>query len=100
MKDINNEIIFPCDIHSLILIHFIRVIAMGKERHNSPADYFSELGIVVPKELNDWKFFDDASKLLDVQGLIISSKVNINNFDDLLSNFGYDEDNTSKSKKH
>jgi len=100
MKKIQNEIIFPCDSSALVLSHFIRLVSLGKEIHKDPASYFAELGIVLPKEMNDWKCFDDFFNLLNIQGLIVSSKIEVKSFEDLFKNFGYQEEDKSENNKH
>jgi hypothetical protein len=100
MNKLQNEIIFPCDASALILSHFIRLISLGKEVHKDPSLYFAELGIVLPKEMNDWKYFDDFLDLLNIQGLIVSSKIEVKSFEDLFKNFGYPKDDKPESSRH
>lgn len=98
MKINTTEDLYPCDVQSLILSTFIRLILVNRSLYPYPADFFKTLGIFIPSEFNDWNFFD-VSHLLRTKGLILSTDAEIPMFEKLFKDFNYNIDG-DEDKKH
>ena len=77
MSDFENyeTIWLASDLEALCKITFVRVLEKAKNKYRYPKDYFSSLGIVLPKRIEKWSQIDE-HLLLEIEKIIYKAKKN------------------------
>tara|TARA_B100000900_G_C20532410_1_gene696889 strand:- start:316 stop:606 length:291 start_codon:yes stop_codon:yes gene_type:complete len=75
MNDFNEQdtIWLASDLEALCKVTFVRVLEKAKKKYGNPKDYFSSLGIVLPKRIDRWDQIDEHF-LLEIEKIIFRAK--------------------------
>ena len=82
MKPESSSVLYPGDVESLILSHFVRSLMIAMREHRYPRSYFQSLGIEIPSSLERWTDIN-LDDLLGCTGVIVSSGKKLNLYENL-----------------